>query len=242
MFNKINMTKPLKKLNIIAIIAARGGSKRIHKKNITLLGGMPLIAHSILRAKAAKLVRQVYVSTEDKQIVEVAKRYGASVIHRPKNLASDKATVESALLHILNYLNLAGQSDPDLVVILQATSPLRKTHDIDRAIETLFKEKADSLFSACRDKGLMWLLKDKKLKSVNHDYQSRKREQDMGIQYRENGSIYVFKPEILRKYNNRLGGKITIYEMDIFHSAQIDEPEDIILVEALRNLEDNFFK
>ena len=239
MFKGTNMNKSLKKLNIIAIIAARGGSKRIHKKNIVSLGGIPLVAHSILQAKAAKLVRQVFVSTEDRQIATVAKQYGASVIHRPKILASDKATVESALLHVLDYLNRTGYSDPDLVVLLQATSPLRKIHDIDRAIETLFKEKADSLFSACRDKGLMWLMKNKKLKSVNYNYHDRKREQDMGVQYRENGSIYVLKPEILRKHNNRLGGKIAVYEMDMFHSVQIDEPEDIMFVDALRNLNEH---
>jgi len=235
-FNKFNMIKSLKNLNIIAIIAARGGSKRIPKKNIALLGGIPLVAHTILQAKAAKFVRQVYVSTDDKNIAKVAEQYGASVIHRPKILASDKATVESALIHVLDSLNQAGQSDPDLVVLLQATSPLRKVHDIDGAIETLVKEKADSLFSACRDKGLMWLMKNKKLKSVNYNYHDRKREQDMGVQYRENGSIYVLKPEILRKYSNRLGGKIAVYEMDIFHSVQIDEPEDVIFVDALRNL------
>ena len=79
-------------------------------------------------------------------------------------------------------------------------------------------------------------MKNKKLKSVNYNYHDRKREQDMGVQYRENGSIYVLKPEILRKYSNRLGGKIAVYEMDIFHSVQIDEPEDVIFVDALRNL------
>ncbi|OGE76825.1 MAG: hypothetical protein A3C85_02650 [Candidatus Doudnabacteria bacterium RIFCSPHIGHO2_02_FULL_48_21] len=222
--------------NIIAIIPARGGSKRIFGKNITELGGLPLLAHSVLQARNSQYVNRVFVSTEDAKIARVAKAYGAEVVKRPKSLASDKATSESALLHVLDFLRGNKQSDPDLVVFLQATSPLRKKNDIDQAIETLIREKADSLFSVCRDKGLMWIVNGKQIHSGNYDYRTRKREQDMGLQYRENGSIYVVKPEILRKYNNRLGGKIAIYEMDIFHSFQIDEKDDIKLVEAVMAL------
>lgn len=222
--------------NIIAIIPARGGSKRIRKKNIIPVAGLPLVAHSILQARRSKFIKQVFVSTEDSEIAKVVKQYQAEVVERPLALANDKATSESVLLHVLDYLKKQGEPDPDLVVFLQATSPLRKADDIDRAIEKIIADEADSLFSACRDKGLFWRLKDGQINPINYDFKNRVREQDMGIQYRENGSIYVFKPAILRQYNNRLGGKIAVYEMSLFCSFQIDEPDDIKLIELLQSL------
>jgi N-acylneuraminate cytidylyltransferase len=222
--------------NIIAIIPARGGSKRIPRQNLVAVAGLPLVAHSILQAKNTKQVKRVFVSTEDPEIAKVAKQYGAEVVERPLELANDKATSESAQLHVLDYLKKQGEQEPDLVVFLQPTSPFRKADDIDKAIETLITSKADSLFSACRDHGLFWRLKNGQIESSNYDYQNRLREQDMGIQYRENGSIYVYKPAILRQYNNRLGGKIAVYEMSLFCSFQIDRPEDIKLIELLQPL------
>lgn len=219
--------------NIITIIPARGGSKRIPGKNITLVAGLPLVAHSILQARDSKYISRVFVSTEDSKISRAARHYGAEVVMRPRALAGDQATSESAILHVLDHLRKQGKLDPDLVVFLQATSPLRDQRDIDRAIETLIAQKADSLLSVCRDKGLLWSVKNGQIKSVNYDYHTRKREQEMGEQYRENGSIYVTKPAILRRYKNRLGGKIAVYPMSVMHSFQIDEPDDIKLIEAL---------
>ena len=89
---------------IITLIPARGGSKVIPRKNIKLLGEQPLIAHSILDAKEAKLVDQVYVSTDDTEIAAISQHYGASIIMRPAELASDTSSSESALLHALNEL------------------------------------------------------------------------------------------------------------------------------------------
>jgi YrbI family 3-deoxy-D-manno-octulosonate 8-phosphate phosphatase len=218
-------------LHTIAIIPARGGSKRIPRKNLLPIAGLPLVAHSILHAKQARCVREVYVSTEDREIAELARMHGVEVVSRPLELASDQATSESALLHVLDYRTSHGLAEPDLVVFLQCTSPVRQSHDIDRAIETLLMTQADSLFSACENNRLIWALKDGQPYALNYDYHKRQREQDMRKQYRENGSIYVFHPSVLRQYNNRLGGKIALYEMDYWSSFQIDTPEHIDLVE-----------
>lgn len=218
---------------IICIIPARGGSQRIPDKNIVPLGGKPLLVHSIEHAKKSKYISEIYVSTDDKKIAAVAKKAGAEVVERPLKLATSKASSELALLHVLDYLREKGQRLPDAVVFLQGTSPLRKKNDIDKAIEYFFAQKADSLFSACRNYSLIWTIKNGRPYPLNYDYRSRTMEQDMEKQYRENGSIYIFRPQILRKLKSRLGGKIAVYEMDYWNSFQVDEPEDLRLIEWL---------
>ena len=224
---------------IIAIIPARGGSKRIKNKNLVMLGGKPLLAHSILQAREARGVSRVIVSTEDKRIAATARKFGAEVVKRPKALAGDQASSEEALLHVLEELKKQEGYEPDLVVFLQCTSPMREPKDIEQAVKTLLAQKADSLFSACRNHGLIWEKRAEKLFSLNYDFRRRLREQKMPSQYRENGSIYVFRPEILRKFRNRLGGKIAVYEMDFLSSFQIDEPIDIKLIELLQPMVNN---
>ncbi|MBF0358968.1 MAG: acylneuraminate cytidylyltransferase [Magnetococcales bacterium] len=210
---------------IIAIIPARGGSKRVPRKNVLPVGGLPLVAHSILHALHARQVDRVYVSTDSPEIKEITRSLGAEVIERPNTLSGGRATSESALIHVLDERLHRGLAEPELVVFLQCTSPIRKKDDIDEAIETLLQAGADSLFSACLNDRLLWGRGEKgskPIKSINYNYKDRKRDQDMSIQYRENGSIYVLRPSILRKHNNRLGGKIAVYEMDYWQSFQID--------------------
>ncbi|OGH69534.1 MAG: hypothetical protein A3C90_00240 [Candidatus Magasanikbacteria bacterium RIFCSPHIGHO2_02_FULL_51_14] len=219
--------------HIAAIIPARGGSKRIPRKNLAMIAGKPMIAYSIEDAMNARLVDRVIVSTEDEKIADVSRQYGADVIDRPQELAQDGASSESALLHVLDELEKRGERKPDLLVFLQCTSPMRYANDIDTAVETLARERADSLFSAARNFGLIWAKGERGLHSITHEYATRRREQDMDEQYRENGSLYVFKPEILRSANNRLGGTIAIYEMDMWTSFQVDSPEDLELAELI---------
>jgi CMP-N,N'-diacetyllegionaminic acid synthase len=121
-------------LDAIAIIPARGGSKRVPSKNLLPLAGRPLLAHSIEAALAAENVSDVYVSTEDEQIAEVARSHGAQVVMRPAEIASDTATSESALADALDQIAAGGRAEPELVVFLQATSPVRRPGEIDRAI------------------------------------------------------------------------------------------------------------
>ena len=110
----------------IALIPARGGSKRIPRKNLLPLAGLPLVAHSIRHAIAAHAVSEVYVSTDDPEIADVARTFGAEVVMRPTELAGDQATSESALLHALDDRARRGLPDPELVVFLQPTSPVRR--------------------------------------------------------------------------------------------------------------------
>ena len=121
--------------------------------------------------------------------------------------------------------------DPDIVVFLQATSPLRKIDDINNAINLFINEEADSLFSISSLADLTIWQFNNKWESLNFNYKDRKRRQDMPNNYIENGSIYIFTPDILKKYNNRLGGKIVAYEMEFWQTWEIDAIDEVELVE-----------
>jgi CMP-N,N'-diacetyllegionaminic acid synthase len=200
----------------------------VPRKNLLEVGGKPLVVHSIEHALAARQVDEVIVSTEDDEIAAVARAAGADVVQRPAELAGATASSESALVHALD--ERAGP-DPDLVVFLQATSPVRGPRDVDAAIDLLLSEEADSLFSAHPEKAHTWSREGDELRSVSYDWRDRRREQDMAAQLRENGSIYAFRPELLRRDGNRLGGRIVVYEMDWWSSFQLDEPEHVELLD-----------
>lgn len=216
----------------IAIIPARGGSKGLPRKNVRFLGDKPLIAHSILDAKESKFADQVYVSTDSLEIAELSHKYGAEVIHRPDELASDTASSESALIHALSEIEKKGLA-PNLIIFLQCTSPIRTGTDIDNAIAKLKKENADSLLSVSPSHKFFWKEVDGVATSINYDYRNRLRRQDMQPQYLENGSIYIFKPWVLKEFNNRLGGKIVLFPMSEAASWEIDSVLDFQVAESL---------
>jgi N-acylneuraminate cytidylyltransferase len=217
--------------NIISIIPAHGNSKEIPKKNLIDFCGKPLLSWSIQQARRSKKILEVYVTSDDDEILSVAHQYGARLIKRPTELSTDTATSTSALLHALDTIQSDG-TNIDLVVFLQVNSPLREAKDIDGAIEMLYKEQADSLFSSVKLKDfIIWEKMEKGFKSLNYDFQRCLRHRDVKPQYMENGSIYIFKPEVLRTYNNRLGGCIATYEMDFWQTWEINSLEDKALCE-----------
>jgi CMP-N,N'-diacetyllegionaminic acid synthase len=219
--------------NIVAIIPARGGSKGIPKKNLIDFCGKPLVSWTIEQSLDVKTISTVWVSSDSQQILDVGKRLGANTILRPKSLSSDSATTESAWDHALNIIQ-EKTGIVDMVVGLQPTSPVRESKDIEKAIKIFKKSKCDSLFSAAEiDDFYIWQKKRKKLISLNYDYAQRGRRQDHTKQYVENGSFYIFKPQTLKKFNNRLGGKIEISLMEFWKSFEIDSLKDIELCETL---------
>ncbi|KFM21377.1 putative N-acylneuraminate cytidylyltransferase protein [Marine Group I thaumarchaeote SCGC AAA799-B03] len=219
--------------NIAAIIPARGGSKGIKRKNLIDFCGKPLVKWSILQALNAKYVSSVWVSSDHKDILDLAKKAKSNIIKRPKHLSTDTATAESTWLHAINIIE-ENVGKVDLVVGLQPTSPLRESRDIDNAINQFKKTNCDSLFS-CSNIGdfYIWQKRNNKFSSLNYDYKKRSRRQNFSNQYVENGSIYIFKPELLKKHNNRLAGKISISLMDFWKSFEIDSIADIELCETL---------
>jgi YrbI family 3-deoxy-D-manno-octulosonate 8-phosphate phosphatase len=222
-------------MHILAIIPARGGSKGIPRKNVLPLAGRPLIAHSIAQALASRQVTRVVVSTDDAEIAAAARVAGAEVVVRPAEISGDTAASESALLHVLDTLQAHEGYLPDLVVFLQATSPVRLPADIDGAIDTLLRERADSVFSACAEHftGRWRRAADGTATPVNFAPGRRPRRQEYPVEYLENGSIYVFRPAVLRETGSRMGGRIALYPMPALRSLQIDEPGDFAVIEAL---------
>ena len=216
-------------MKIVSIIPARGGSKSIPRKNIVDFAGKPLMLWTIEQAKASKLTSDIYVTSDSKEILEIADAAGVKTIIRPPELSTDIATSESALLHVLNQIEEA----PEYIVFLQATAPLRKSNDIDNSISLLMDDAADSLLSATKAYDYIWKESEGTISSLNFDFLQRKRRQDMKPLYYENGSIYVFKPDILKKYRNRLGGKISIYYMDPWQMVDINDNDDLEWAEWL---------
>ena len=219
--------------DVVAIIPARGGSKGIPGKNLTLVCGAPLLAWSIMQAREAQSVDSVWVSSDSDDILAVAREYGANPVRRPNSLSGDSATSESAWLHTLGEIERTGVV-VDLVVGMQATSPIRATSDLDQAIHKVRQEKLDSLLTVTEVEDYFnWRLGTHGPESVNYDYRSRKRRQLIEKNYLENGSFYIFRPSILKNLNNRLGGAIGMHVMERHKMFQIDNPEDIALCEAI---------
>lgn len=219
-----------------AIIPARGGSKGIPRKNIKFLAKKPLIAYTIENALKAKSVSRVIVSTDDDEIEKVSIAYGAEVVRRPPEISGDTAASEDALKHVLEHQKQKRVCQPDLVVFLQCTSPIRRPDDIDKAVKTLQDDNSDSLLSVERSHRFLWRKTADGVESVNYDYRNRPRRQDHCQEYLENGSLYIFKPWVLFEEGNRLGGKVSLYPMTQWSSFEIDDLDDWAICEQLINL------
>jgi len=225
------MSQNIDYINIIAIIPARGGSKGIPGKNIKNFEGKPLISHSIEYAKDSKLINEIYVTTDDEQIAHISKTAGAKIIIRPAELATDTSTTESAIKHALNNID----KRPDIIVLLQPTSPLRPEKSLDTAINKLINGNYDSLLSLSPSNSFFWSLDSNKA-TPEYDYSNRKRRQDINPdekKYFENGSVYIFTREHFESTNNRLGGKIGHVIFPEEYGYEIDVPKDLIILEQL---------
>ena len=176
----------------IAIIPARGGSKRLHNKNILRLGGLPLVAHSILYAKFnSDIIDAVYVSTDDEAIKKVAIAYGALVIDRPPELSGDTEPTISALQHVLQTIN----ESIDDVVLLQPTNPLREGNLLKEAYEIYKFDNYTSLFTVTRNHHKLGRIENSKFLPFN--YEVGQRSQDLDPLYFENGLLYITKAKTI---------------------------------------------
>ncbi len=224
-------------MDIIAVIPARGGSKRLPRKNIMPMAGKPLIVHTIEHAKKSSLINRVVVSTDGDEIASVSSQCGAEVIKRPNELSTDTVATIPVLLHVLDYVKVRENYSPDLIVFLQCTSPVRKQDDIDNAIKTLREQEADCVFSVCRFKDYVWRITDGAVESINFDYKTDWwRRQDFPLQFRSNGSIFVYKRAALEKSTTIFSKSPAIYEMDYLSSFQVDTYEDFQLCEYILEL------
>ena len=217
---------------ITAFIPARGGSRGMPRKNIKEFAGKPLVVHSIEYALNCSQIDEVVVSTNDDKIAKIARKTGARIVKRPSELSTNKATTESAIHHFFNKFN----KKPDIIVLLQPTSPYRPKGSLEKAITHFTENGFDSLLSITPTHRFYWRVKEDQTAFAEYDFLNRPRRQDMkldDIRYVENGSLYIFTRKHFDKTGNRLGGKIGYVEWPKEYSLEIDTPLDFNMVEKI---------
>lgn len=227
-----------RRTKIIAIIPARGGSKGIPRKNIKLLCGKPLIAYTIEAALSSKLIDRVVVSTEDEEVAEISKKYGAKVIRRPEELARDDSPMIDAIMHVINYFKERDERF-DIVVLLEPTSPLRKEDDLDNAMGLFLRnsDRADSLVSL----GEVHLENPYIVKKVENGFvrphiQLRTpyyQRQQLPKVYFPYGVVYLSKVDTLQRYKTFYQERTIPYFIERWQNYEIDDIYDFICVEAI---------
>ena len=220
------------KKKFLAIIPARGGSKRLPRKNILELCGKPLIAWSIEAGHKSKYIDKVVVTSDDVEILDIAKKFEADVLRRPNNLATDTSTTFDVIKHTLD--NTEGF---DYIVLLQPTSPLRDENHIDMAIKLLQDKNADAVISVSEtDHNPLWsnTLDDSlSMKNFLKDEVLNKRSQDLAKYYRLNGSIYICETKkLLSEKSLFLKENIYAYKMNRQSSIDVDEEIDLKIAET----------
>jgi YrbI family 3-deoxy-D-manno-octulosonate 8-phosphate phosphatase len=218
-------------MECLAIIPARGGSKGIPRKNIHPVAGKPLIAYNIEQARRSRYIHRVVVSTDDDEIADVARRYGAEIVRRPAEISGDTASSESALLHTLQVLQQEDGYQPDLLVFLQCTSPLTLAEDMDGTIQALLDQRADTALAVIPFHYFLWRQEEEGTVGINHDQRVRPLRQEREPQYLETGAVYVMKVPGFLKARHRFFGKTAMYVMPAERRLEIDEPADLQVAE-----------
>lgn len=223
-------------MNVLVIIPARGGSKRIPQKNIKEMCGKPLIAWSIEAAKKNKLVNKIIVSTDSEEIASVAKKYGASVpFIRPSELSGDEIGLEPVIVHTIEWLKKNDGYVPDIAILFPLTNPLKLPEHIDQAVELMEKTEVDSVVSVSEATGNnnpYWILKENNDGSVRlFTGESLKkiivRSQDLPKCYSRNDVLYAFRPKNLYENpSNLYGDNIKLLNISEMYYADINTPED----------------
>ncbi|ESU22182.1 acylneuraminate cytidylyltransferase [Flavobacterium enshiense DK69] len=216
-------------MKTVAIIPARGGSKRLPGKNIRLLGGIPLIAHSILNAQKQNFIDGVYVSTDDAAIKTIALKYGAKVIDRPDSISGDFEPTVSALKHVLETVD----DEVENVILLQPTNPLRPDNLLKEAFGIFQKGNHDSLFTVSRNHQKLGKIENNKF--IPFNYMIGQRSQDLEPLYFENGLLYISKTSLVM---NDIILCENAFPMEVTHpfgNIDIDTQEDFDYAEYLLN-------
>lgn len=223
---------------LLTLIPARGGSQAIPRKNIALVGNKPLIAWTIEAARAVPDLDTIIVSTDDLEIAEVARRYGAQVpFLRPKELAQADSPTLEVVFHALDWLADRRDYHPDLVLLLQPTSPFRSPEDIVTALRLLRDTNAPAVVSVteCHPHPFLTfrLLPDGQLENLLGKDISHVRRQDLPTVYQLNGAVYLIRTSILRSEKTFLPAGTKAFVMPRERSLDIDEPFDLTLARCI---------
>lgn len=219
---------------VLAVIPARGGSKRLPRKNILKIGNHPMIAYSIMAARNAIRVTDWLVSSEDDEIIEVARQYGALIpFKRPRHLATDDVRNIDVVLHALEYMEKQTGKTYDIIVLLQPTAPIRKASHIDEAIKLLWESDLPSLAAV---KG-PYRKRDPILKRIDEQGHLVPYRNGPGQDQREpffiyNAALYAVKRDYFIKEKRFISDEQVPFVMDKYYSTDVDELADLIVAEA----------
>lgn len=218
----------------IAFIPVRGGSKSIPLKNIKEINGKPLVYWTVKAANDSKCVEKVVVATDSEEIKKVVLSFGFEkviVYDRDSENAQDTSSTESVMLE---YITKSDLKDEDKFFLIQATSPLLKSEQIDEMYAKFINSDADSIFTGVVEKRFYWKTdKEGFVTPINYDYKNRPRRQDYEGMVLENGACYINSVGNILRDKNRLSGKITYYELPPETAFEIDEPIDWVIIEEL---------
>ncbi|MFF9089374.1 cytidylyltransferase domain-containing protein [Streptomyces sp. NPDC014991] len=237
---------------VLAVIPARGGSKGVPAKNLAPVGGVPLVARAVRECRAARLVTDVVVSTDDQAIAAAAREAGAEVVLRPAVIAGDTATSEAAVLHALDLHEALHGAAVDVVLLVQCTSPFLVREDIDAVAAAVAGNGADTAVTVAPFHGFLWRDAEDAEDAadaadaasgagghgVNHDKSFRPRRQDRPQDLLETGAAYAMDAAGFRRHHHRFFGRTELVRTDPARVLEIDDPHDLARARALAPLFD----
>lgn len=229
-------------MNILGLIPARGGSKRLKNKNILPLLGRPLISYTIEHARESTLINKIVCSTESEEIARIAELEACEVVKRPKRLAQDRSHLEDVLEHTVCYLSHKCSYEAEIVVVLLANVPIRKQGIIDKVIQKLIDTKADSVFTAepVGKYHPLWMVKRSRDDVMVHYNPSPIfRGQDLPPLYINNGAVWAVWSKVLKRKAKRetnyskFGNDIRLVIQDRYDAVDVDDIYDFLLAETI---------
>ena len=225
--------------DVLVVIPARGGSKGVPGKNLAPVGGEPLVARAVRASVQARRTTRVVVSTDDVKIMTAAGAAGAQVVRRPAGIAGDTSSSESAVLHVLDELARTEGADPEVVVLVQCTSPFLTPEEIDGVVAAVLDDGADSALTATPFHGFLWRTDGRGAPSshgVNHAHARRPRRQDRPEDLLETGAAYAMRTAGFRAAGHRFFGSVALVRTDPARVLEVDEPDDLARARALAPL------
>lgn len=212
---------------ILAVIPARGGSKGIPRKNVRLMNGKPLLYYSIQNAKKCALIDDVVVSSDDEEILNIAEMYGAETLNRESHLAQDAVTLDPVIYDAVIRMEKEKNVHYDIVVTLQATSPLLSENTLQRALQDFQQKNFDTYISVVNKPHLSWKMVGEKCVP---NYTERLNRQQLPVNFSETGAFLITRRECMRP-NSRIGKNVSVFEMPEKEAVDIDTEEDWLICE-----------
>lgn len=223
---------------VLAVVPARGGSKGVPGKNTAPVGGVPLVTRAVRACRAAPLVTEVVVSTDDARIAREARAAGAGIVERPADLSGDTASSEDALRHALDAYEKENGIPVDVLLLVQCTSPFLTAHDVQAVAAAVVGGGADTAHTVAPFHGFVWREAPGRSYGVNHDSAVRPRRQDRPEDFLETGAAYAMRADGFRTAHHRFFGRTALVRTDPDRVLEIDEPGDLVRARALAPLFD----